>query len=249
MAYTYAIKPNGNGESLFIQNIIEEKQIAISKGYTRFLPYSFEFEPTEENVKTYGRAPKMYGDLWLFVDAKGQFVQALELFRNFLSICESKHNYFEVEMLRYFIKGASGFCICIPAKIFGGEEGYPHLNILHSLMISRLAYFTYENISRSYVDILNYIDRRELRKPIEEVIRGCKILLPDSSDSTEITPEIFFNEYPQLLTSLCGGDNTSQIHPNPSVQIEMKIYLIEYRSIMSLFLKFLNQLIFFIARS
>ncbi len=97
-----------------------------------FTTMSFEFEPERGKPE-----PIRYGDLWLDFDCKECPALAVIAARFFIRNVVNDYD-IDPNMLRIFMSGSKGLHLCIPAELFGGENGHPALPILHRRMVEKL---------------------------------------------------------------------------------------------------------------
>ena len=130
--FVYAGVPGpGHGSWRFIKDTVEDRQKAIQEGCCAFSTMSFATEPAGK------KQPTRYGDLWLDIDCKDSPALAVLASRAFVDGLASLYE-LNPKSLRYYMSGAKGVHIRIPAKLFGGEDGHPYLPMIHFKMIQRI---------------------------------------------------------------------------------------------------------------
>lgn len=220
--FIYAGNPDKKWDWKFIPNTPEARQEAIKQGYNAFTPYSFDFEPTEENIKKYGRTPIKNGDLWIDFDSKKSPSEAIIAAREFINETTTLYK-IDKRMIRYFLSGSKGCHICIPAQIYGDELGHNLLPAIHRKMVDMLIshqtlYVTPELHAPIYK---NYIDNSLYCKGKGHLLREKNIKRADGRYKVEVPSEKFMNGDIMQLLSLTKENHIEQIDNIAPIQTEL----------------------------
>ena len=129
----YAGSPGpGHGQWRPIPDTLEARAEALADGCQAITTMSFECEPERGKPE-----PLRFGDLWMDFDCKEAPDLAVIAARFFIQGLAEVFG-INLNMLRIFMSGRKGLHLCIPAELFGGENGHPHLPRLHRNMTDKL---------------------------------------------------------------------------------------------------------------
>ena len=121
------------GKNEWILNTPENLQEAVMRGMTYRSIYSYSSHPNPNEP-----APFMFGDLWIVVNDRKNWGDALEAGRRVLAGILAIHSDIEPSMFRYYLDSRGTVYLRIPAPVFGGECGVPNLPLYHRQMAYKL---------------------------------------------------------------------------------------------------------------
>lgn len=223
--YVYASNPDEKMKWRFIPDTPDERSKAIADGCTAFTIYSLEFEPTEGEVKLHGRKPKRYGDLWLDLDCEDNPAAAILQARELITYLMTHFKGFNPKMVRYFLSGAKGCHICIPAEMFGGEEGAWDLPLLHKEFLSNILALMYHNRPSNRFEKWGYIDTQLYKMGKGHLLREKNIKRKDNRYKIQVPAEYFLEMEPALLLSLTDKPQSGEVETtSPEICDLAKIY-------------------------
>lgn len=129
-------------EIKFIPNSMSARGEALIDKYNLFSIYSFEKEPPQGEDSKEQNEPMRYEDLWINILYKDNPEKAIMDARNFIEKMMYKFDKFNPAMLHYYVNGNIGCQICMPAIMFGGEDGHQLLPLIHKEFLRNIFYFT-----------------------------------------------------------------------------------------------------------
>lgn len=223
--FIYAGNPDRKWEWSFIPNTPQARVEAIKQGYNAFTPYSFEFEPTDENRKRYSRAPLRKGDLWIDLDCKENPAASIMEARNFIAFLHGVFNGFNPNMVKYFLSGSKGCHICIPAEMFDGTDGDEELPILHRELMRNILFMKEKCKPPLGTNKWGLYDSQLYAMGRGHLLREKNLLRPDGRYKVQIPTRRFLEEDIEPLLSLTESHQDYEVDTTPPVVCDLsKLY-------------------------
>ncbi len=213
--FIYAADPTGKLKWEFIPNTPEARTDAINRGFTAFSTYSFESEPPKSNPRGQIPEPMRYGDLWMDFDDKQNPANAIMQARDLLLQFIYKAG-LDLSMLKIYMSGSKGCHICIPAVIFGGENGDPYLPEIHKQFVRNLIYFFLRIHIRADWRNCTIIDKHLYQMGKGQPLRESNVQRPDGRYKVEVSVNEFMEMDILELLDLPKENRMSEIqHSQP----------------------------------
>lgn len=213
--FIYAGNPDKGWAWKFIPNTQEARKEALDASYNAFTPYSFEFEPPEKHKINLEGEPMRYGDLWLDIDDMKNPVNAILIARDLLQFLASSFRGFDLKMVKYYLSGAKGCHICIPAKMFGGEVGAKDLPLIHKDFLRSILYMKEKSLPPLGVTSWGKVDLNLYKMGKGHLLREVNVIRKDNRYKVQISAQKFFEEEPSLLLTLTDSPQTWEVETTP----------------------------------
>ena len=194
------------GKNEWILNTPENLKEAIMRGMPYRSIYSYSTTP-DPNLP----APFIFGDLWIVVNDRKNWGDALEAGRRVLAGILAMHSDIEPSMFRYYLDSRGTVYLRIPAPVFGGECGIPLLPLYHRQMAMK--FLSYQDETKAKMAISNRLGCFEvpellgskIREDVYGLDRQFMFLEPGLKNGDSFTVEVdyksFMHMYPAELWS------------------------------------------------
>lgn len=221
--FIYAGNPDKKVKWSFIADTTEARSKAVEDGCNAFSTMSFDYEPEQGKPE-----PTRHGSLWLDIDCKGCPDKAILAARSLMKRLYARYGV-DLYSLRYYLSGGKGMHIEIPAVVYGGTEGHPHLPEIHKRMLALLLMLPPQELERRMLDTSLYCMGKG------KLLRAPNIQRPDGNYKVQLSFEEFMHgELAEIMNLVKSPRDTADISVTAPQESGMHILYDAVKSLLTL---------------